>query len=83
MAERLLTALAVLALLTASASAQMPMPSMHLGGDKPPATPEQIAKQKAIDEAYRSASKKIPEKKATADPWGNVRAAPGPSQSQR
>ena len=39
-------------------------------------SPEEIAKQKAIDNAYKSAMDKIPEKKAGNDPWGNLRDAP-------
>ena len=70
-----------LALLTGAAYAQtggFPMPSISLGQDKPPPTPEQIERQKAIDSAYSSATKKIPDKKEAADPWGSVR----PSQPQ-
>jgi hypothetical protein len=58
------------------------MPSISLGGDSRPLTPEEIQKQKAIDQAYKSATKKIPNKNTTADPWGNIRSAPV-SQSQR
>jgi hypothetical protein len=69
-----------IALLTSAASAQMPMPSLSLGKDKPPPTAEELAKQKALDDAYKAATKKIPEKKAaTNDPWGGVR--PNPAQA--
>jgi hypothetical protein len=40
---------------------------------KPPKTPEEIEKQKAADRAYDAAIKKIPDKKPSADPWGNIR----------
>jgi hypothetical protein len=72
MLTKLIKAVAIVALLGGSAAAQMPMPSIHLGGDKAPLTPEQQEKQKAIDEAYQSANKKIPDKKPI-DPWGNIR----------
>jgi hypothetical protein len=67
---------ATVALLTGAASAQMPMPSMSFGKDKPPPTAEEIARQKALDNAYSAATKKIPDKKVAADPWSNVRPNP-------
>ena len=80
MRRKLILAGAALALLTGAASAQMPttgggmpMPGMSLGHDKPPPTAEQIAKQKAIDDAYKSATQKIPDKKTADDPWATVR----------
>ena len=66
----------LLTALTGVAFAQMPMPSLHLGADnKPPPTPEEIEKQKALDDAYKSATKKVPDKKVD-DPWATVRTAP-------
>jgi hypothetical protein len=59
-----------------AASAQLPMPSISLGGDQRKLTPEELEKQKAIDNAYRDANRKIPEKNKPADPWGDVRPAP-------
>ena len=49
-------------------------------GDKRPLSEEEVAKQKAADEAYKAAIGKIPAKKS-ADPWGQVRDA-GPSKKQ-
>jgi len=43
-------------------------------------TNEEIERNKAIDEAYRNAKKKIPDQKPSSDPWGNVRASGSPSQ---
>jgi hypothetical protein len=65
---------AAFALLMGPAAAQMPMPGMKLK-DEPnkPRTPEERARQKAIDDAYREANKKIPDKSGPTDPWGNVR----------
>ena len=37
-------------------------------------TPEEKEKQKAIENAYKSAIEKIPDKKPPADPWGAVRS---------
>ena len=81
MRRKLLLAGAALSLLTAAASAQMPMPQISLGHDKAPPSPEQMAKQKAIDEAYKSATQKIPDKKKADDPWATVR--PNPSTASR
>jgi hypothetical protein len=73
MLRKLIHTGAALALLTGTAYAQMPMPSLSLGKDKPPPTQEEIDRQKAIDNAYNNATKKIPDKKEAADPWGTVR----------
>jgi hypothetical protein len=37
-------------------------------------TKEDIERQKATDEAYRAAMKKIPDKTSSGDPWGNIRS---------
>ena len=76
MLRKLIQAGAILALLTGAAAAQLPMPSISLGGDGPAMTPEQREKQRAIDDAYKSATKKVPEKKVVNDPWGNIRPDP-------
>jgi hypothetical protein len=72
---RLVCAAAATAVLTGAASAQLPMPSVNLEPDKH-RTPEQIEHDKAIDQAYQSATKKIPDKQAGTDPWATVRPAP-------
>jgi hypothetical protein len=81
MRRKPLLACAVFALLTGAASAQMPMPGLSLGHDKAAPTADQIAKQKAIDDAYKSATQKIPDKKTADDPWAAVR--PNPSTASR
>ena len=46
-------------------------------------TQEEIDKEKAADEAYKSAMKKVPDqKKATNDPWADVRGM-SESKSQK
>jgi hypothetical protein len=84
MLRKLIKAGTVFVLLTGTAYAQsgFPMPSLSLGKDKPPPTPEEIERQKAIDNAYNAANKKIPEKKEAADPWGNVRPNPAPQTAK-
>ncbi len=71
-------AAALVLLLSAPAAAQMPLPlNMPLGGNKPPPTPEEVERQKALDNAYKSATQKIPDKRVN-DPWSTVR----PEQKQ-
>jgi len=44
-------------------------------------SPEQIEKQKKIDEDYRATLKKIPDAKAN-DPWGSMRSADTGTQAK-
>jgi hypothetical protein len=75
MLKKVVQAGALVVLLTGTALAQF-APSIPLGGqDKPPLTPEQLERQKAIDNAYRAATKKIPDKKPVTDPWGDLRSS--------
>jgi Spy/CpxP family protein refolding chaperone len=67
---------AAFALLMEPATAQMPMPAMKFGAGPKQKTPDELAKEKAIDDAYRAANKKIPDKTVANDPWGNVRSIP-------
>jgi hypothetical protein len=62
-------------LLVGPAAAQMPMPGMKLNNAPKVKTPDELARERAVDEAYKAATKKIPDKVAN-DPWGNVRSAP-------
>ena len=64
-------AAAMILLLTAHAGSQN-LNMMGGLGDKRPLSEEEVTKQKAADEAYKSAVKKIPTQKS-ADPWGTVR----------
>lgn len=42
--------------------------------DAPAKTPEQIERDQAIERDYKESLKKIPDGKASTDPWGNVRS---------
>jgi uncharacterized protein YecT (DUF1311 family) len=62
-----------------AAFAQLSSPGVHLRGDKPTRTKEQKEYDKALDRAYQSAVKKIPDpEKKSADPWTDIR----PSSSE-
>jgi hypothetical protein len=77
MLKKLVWAGTIIAVLTGSAYAQNPlMPSFSLQDEKKRRTPEEIARDKAIDDAYKSATKKIPEKQQANDPWADVRSTP-------
>jgi hypothetical protein len=83
MVRKLMVAGAILGLMTGVAAAQMPMPSISLGGDHTrKLTPEEQEKQDALDKSYNSTIQKIPEKKAY-DPWGNIRSAPSTSAQNK
>jgi hypothetical protein len=76
----------MLGLMTGVAWAQL-MPSFHLGGDdKPRMTQEEYDRQQALDKAYKSATKKIPDKQVD-DPWSTVRPpaanAPGTAKDKQ
>ncbi len=80
--SRSIGAAAVMAVLAGSASAQFPAPTISLQNDKAK-TPQQIERDQAIDRAYRSATKKIPDKETANDPWADVRPAPPPRPEKK
>ena len=73
-------AAAMILLLTAHATSQT-LNMLGGLGEKRPLSAEEVAKQKAADEAYKSAVGKIPDQKS-ADPWGTVRGATPSKNSQ-
>lgn len=74
----------IIVVLPGIAFAQQLMPGLSLHPDKPPLTSEEQEKRKAVDEAYKSAIKKLPDKKKTADdPWENIRSTTTTSPKQR
>lgn len=79
MLRKLLFAGVMVGVVAAPAAAQLPAPSFPLQKDKQ-MTPEERAKQKAIDDAYQAALPKIKERKGPADPWAGVRPEPGSSR---
>jgi hypothetical protein len=58
-----------------AASPQGGRPSITLGGEKKAKTEDEIKYERELDEAYKSGLNKIPDQKAKADPWGNIRGA--------
>jgi hypothetical protein len=72
---RMLSAMAVMVLLTAPAYAQMSTPHVNLLADGPSKTPEEKEQDEIRDKAYKESLKKIPDAKISSDPWGTVRSS--------
>lgn len=65
---------AVLAVVAAPAYAQMP--NLNLLQEGPGKTPEEKAADAEREKAYKETLKKIPDAKASNDPWGGMRSDP-------
>ena len=76
---------AALALPAGPAAAQMQTPNINLMPDMQSKTPEEKEAEAVRDKAYRESLKKIPDAKASSDPWGAVRStdAPKPATTPR
>jgi Tfp pilus assembly major pilin PilA len=71
---------AVIALLAGPAYAQM-TPNINLIPELLAKTPEEKEQEAAQQKAYKESLKKIPDAKASSDPWGNVRSVETPKTS--
>ena len=76
---RIFVAVAVVVLLAGPAYAQAP--NINLIPELQSRTPEEKEADAARDKAYKESLKKIPDAKASSDPWGNVRSADTPKTS--
>jgi hypothetical protein len=56
------------------ARAQGEAPHLNLIADAPSKTPDQVEAEQAKEKAYRESLRKIPDQKASNDPWGGVRS---------
>jgi hypothetical protein len=84
MVRRLILAGVMVALVTSPAAAQLPVtPTFPLQKGPKELTPEERAKQKALDDAYQAALPKIKDKSGPADPWAGVRPEPSSPPSRR
>ena len=72
---------AVMALLTAPAYAQMSTPNINLMPEFQSKSPEEREQEAAQQKAYKESLKKIPDAKASSDPWGTVRSSETPKTS--
>ena len=78
---RILSAAAVMVLLTAPGYAQMATPNINLIPELASKTPEEKEQDAIKDKAYKESLKKIPDAKVSSDPWGNVRSVDPPKTS--
>ena len=78
---RAATLVALMAGLSAPVSAQMPTPSMNLMPEVRTKTPEEKEADAIKERAYRESLRKIPDAKASNDPWGTVRTAEPPKSA--
>jgi hypothetical protein len=72
---RLFIAAAIAALLAGPAYAQMATPNINLIPELASKTPEEKEQEAAQQKAYKESLRKIPDAKASSDPWGAVRSA--------
>jgi hypothetical protein len=70
---------AVFALLAGPAYAQLP--NINLIPEIVSKTPEEKEQEAAQQKAYKDSLRKIPDAKASSDPWGNVRSTDAPKAS--
>lgn len=73
---RMLSAAAVMVLLTAPAYAQTP--NINLMPQLQSKSPEEKEQDAIRERAYKESLRKIPDAKASSDPWGGVRSADAP-----
>ena len=73
---RMLSAAAVVVLLTVPAYAQTP--NVNLIPELQSKSPEEKEQEAIKEKAYRESLRKIPDAKASSDPWGAVRSTDAP-----
>jgi hypothetical protein len=60
------------------------MPAINMLDQGKPKTQDEIERGQAIDQAYKSTMKKVPDqKKASNDPWADVRGSSQPTTAQK
>ena len=73
---RMLSAAVVVVVLTAPAYAQTP--NINLIPELQSKSPEEKEQEAIKDKAYKDSLRKIPDAKASSDPWGTVRSTDTP-----
>ena len=74
MLRKLIPAAAILALVAGPAAAQVALSPFKQ--DEKKLTPDELKAKQDQERDYKAAMDKIPDKKVTVDPWGDVRPAP-------
>jgi hypothetical protein len=81
--SRLVPLAGALVLMVSNASAQVPEPNVSPWQKKRLTPPEERERQKKLDDAYKAATKNIPDQNSN-DPWATVRpASPTTAPNQR
>ena len=75
---RFFVAAAIVGLLAGPASAQVSTPNINLIPELASKTPEEREQEAAQQKAYKESLRKIPDAKASSDPWGTVRSTEPP-----
>ena len=93
MLRKLIQAGATIVLLTGDAYSQVagtgnnsgdPMSLNMLADARRRRTPAEQQREREIESQYhRTVNDKIPDKKSSNDPWGNIRSAPAPSSASK
>jgi len=80
---RMLSAAAVVVLLTVPAYAQMSTPNINLMPELTSKSPEEKEADAIKEKAYKDSLRKIPDAKASSDPWGTVRSTDAPKDGTK
>ncbi|NOJ39040.1 hypothetical protein [Bradyrhizobium australiense] len=75
---RILSAAAMVVLLTVPAYAQMSTPNINLMPELQSKSPEEKEQDAIREKAYKDSLRKIPDAKTSSDPWGTVRSTEAP-----
>jgi len=78
---KIFRAAALIALFTGPAYAQS-MPDINIIPEARSKTPEEIEQDKINEKAYKESLRKIPNAKASSDPWGDVRSTDAPKSGK-
>jgi hypothetical protein len=77
------TFVAALAFAVVAGPALAQMPSINMLDQGKPKSQEEIDRGHAIDDAYKSTMKKVPDQKTSSDPWADVRGSSQPTTVQK
>lgn len=77
------TFVAALAFAVIAGPALAQMPSINMLDQGKPKSQEEIDRGHAIDDAYKSTMKKVPDQKTSSDPWADVRGSSQPTTVQK
>jgi hypothetical protein len=77
------TFVAAMAFAVVAGPALAQMPSINMLDQGKPKSQEEIDRGHAIDDAYKSTMKKVPDQKTSSDPWADVRGSSQPTTVQK